>query len=150
MGGIAHSMTKMIGVDTGAVIWISVNAPLYHSSKCGVIITEVDGLHRTTDGLCTSLIRPCASSALRASETETVQFLCRTTHLLLFTLACVVFPKAPQRIPKHSPSLPKPPKLPQTGRAWIEQASPSLPKPPGSIPQAFPKPSPSLPPSRSI
>ena len=38
-----------------------------------------------------TLIRPVPSSALRVSETETIQCLCRTTQLLLFTLARVVF-----------------------------------------------------------
>jgi len=44
MVGLAYSVTLLIGVDTGAVVWISVNAPLYYSSKRGVTITQVGSL----------------------------------------------------------------------------------------------------------
>ncbi len=44
MVGLAYSVTLLIGVDTGAVVWISVNAPLYYSSKRGVQITQVGSL----------------------------------------------------------------------------------------------------------
>ena len=65
MAGIAHYMTKMIGVDTGAVVWISVNAPLYHSSKRGVIITEVGGLETLLVYLANSPVRQLSAEGVR-------------------------------------------------------------------------------------
>ena len=65
MGGIANSVTKMIGVDTGAVVWISVNAPLYHSSKHGVIITEVGGLDPLLVYLANSPMRQLSAERVR-------------------------------------------------------------------------------------
>ena len=44
MGGIAHSVILVIKVDTGVVVWSSVNAPLLDSSKSGATITQVRGL----------------------------------------------------------------------------------------------------------
>ena len=44
MGGIAHSVILLIEVDTGAVVWSLVNAPLLDSSKGGARITRVRGL----------------------------------------------------------------------------------------------------------
>ena len=65
MGGIAHSMTKMIGVDTGAVVWILVNAPLYHCSNSGVIITEVGGLEKLMVYLANSPMRQLSAEGVR-------------------------------------------------------------------------------------
>ena len=65
MGGIAHSVALMIGVDTGAVVWISVNAPLYHSSKRGVIITQVGGLNLLNVYLANSPVPQLSAEGVR-------------------------------------------------------------------------------------
>ena len=65
MGGIAHSVILLIEVDTGAVVWISVNAPLYHGSKSGVIITAVVGLETLMVYLANSPMRQLSAEGIR-------------------------------------------------------------------------------------
>ena len=71
MVGLAYSVTLLIGVDTGAVVWISVNAPLYHSSKKGVIITEVGGLEPLMVYLANSPMRQLSAEGVRNRDCST-------------------------------------------------------------------------------